>query len=243
MSVYRLAALDQAERDSLTPRIHPSAFIAPGAVLVGNVEVAEKASVWFGAVVRGDVEKIVIGAGSNIQDGAVLHADPGDPCIVGANVTVGHRAVVHGATLENGALIGIGAVVLNKARIGQNAVIGAGALVPPGTEIPAGMLALGVPARVVRTVAAPENAGRYQAMAERYRRELQQLGRTPRYQLTLRGQDALDPFSDLNHQMKRGKPSLLASLRLLLEGAPEKLDPENLHLLEREGLVRPSSEH
>ena len=152
------------------PEVHPTAFVAENATLVGAVRVGPRASIWFAAVVRADLEFIEIGEGTNVQDGAVLHADPGDPTRLGPWVTVGHRAVVHGATVEEGALIGIGAVVLNGARVGARAVVGAGAVVPPGMTIPPGMLALGVPARVVRPVDPPENAWRYAALAERYRK-------------------------------------------------------------------------
>lgn len=137
---------------------HPSAFIAPGAVVVGDVTLEEQVSVWFTAVLRGDTEPITVGAGSNIQDGAVLHADPGFPCRIGPGVTVGHRAIVHGAVVEAGALIGMGAIVLNGAHIGAGSLIGAGALVPPGVSIPPGMLAVGLPVRVLRPLTAEESA-------------------------------------------------------------------------------------
>jgi len=153
-----------------TPEVHKSAFVAENATLVGAVRVGPRASIWFAAVVRADLEVIEIGEGTNVQDGAVLHADPGEPTRLGPWVTVGHRAVVHGAVVEEGALIGIGAIVLNRARIGKGAVVGAGAVVPPGTEIPPGMLALGVPARAVRPVDPPGNAYRYAELAERYRK-------------------------------------------------------------------------
>jgi len=156
--------------DGQTPEVHESAFVAENATLVGAVRVGPRASIWFAAVVRADLEVIEIEEGTNVQDGAVLHADPGDPTRLGPWVTVGHRAVVHGALVEEGALIGIGAIVLNRARIGKGAVVGAGAVVPPGTEIPPGMLALGVPARVVRPVDPPGNARRYAELAARYRK-------------------------------------------------------------------------
>ena len=156
--------------DGQTPEVHESAFVAENATLVGAVRVGPRASIWFAAVVRADLEVIEIEEGTNVQDGAVLHADPGDPTRLGPWVTVGHRAVVHGALVEEGALIGIGAIVLNRARIGKGAVVGAGAVVPPGTEIPPGMLALGVPARVVRPVDPPKNAYRYAELAARYRK-------------------------------------------------------------------------
>ena len=153
-----------------TPEVHATAFVAENATLIGAVRVGPRASIWFSAVVRADLEVIEIDEGTNVQDGAVLHADPGDPTRLGPWVTVGHRAVVHGAAVGEGALIGIGAIVLNRARIGKGAVVGAGAVVPPGMEVPPGMLALGVPARVVRPVDPLENARRYAALAERYRK-------------------------------------------------------------------------
>lgn len=203
MSVYRF--------EDKTPAVHPTAFIAPGAYVVGAVEVGEGASIWFGAVVRGDLERVVVGPGTNVQDGAVLHADPGFPCLLGPEVTVGHRAVVHGAVVEEGALVGMGAVVLNGARIGKNAVVGAGAVVPPGMEVPEGRLALGVPARVVRPIDPPGNAPRYRALAERYRKALFPVAPPRRYRLTLRGQDALNPFSEVHLRLKRTRREALGS--------------------------------
>lgn len=229
MSVYRF--------EDKAPTVHPTAFLAPGAYVVGAVEVGEGASVWFGAVVRGDLERVVIGPGSNVQDGAVLHADPGFPCLLGAHVTVGHRAVVHGAVVEEGALVGMGAVVLNGARIGKNAVVGAGAVVPAGMEVPEGMLALGVPARVVRPAEPPGNAPRYRALAERYRAGLFSADLPRRYRLTLRGQDALNPFSELHLRLKRDRKEVLDSLRRAAQGFPLP-EAEAAFLLE-EGLVRP----
>jgi len=230
MAVYRL--------DEHIPQIHPTAFVAPSALVVGQAEIAEYASVWFGAVVRSDTEKVVIGAGSNVQDGAILHADPGDPCILGPNVTVGHRAVVHGALVEEGALIGIGAVVLNKAKVGKGAMVGAGAVVPPGMEIPAGMLAIGIPARVRGPVEPTQNAERYVELSRYYLAHLSPFAAVGRFQVTLRGQDALNPFSDLHLQLKRSEPEALSALRAIAEGRTGDAKPEMLHELLREGLVR-----
>lgn len=231
MAVYRL--------DQRVPQIHPTAFIAPGALIIGQAEIGEQASVWFGAVVRSDTEKVIVGAGSNVQDGAILHADPGDPCILGQNVTVGHRAVVHGALIEDGALIGIGAVVLNQARVGKGAMVGAGAVVPPGMEIPAGMLAIGIPAKVRGPVEPTQNAERYVELSRHYLAHLAPMVPAGRYQLTLRGQDALNPFSDLHLQLKRGGPEVLMALRALAEGRLGEIRQEVLHGLLREGLIRP----
>lgn len=139
------------------PRIDPSAWVAPGAVVVGDVEIGPDSSVWYGSVVRGDVHHVRIGARSNIQDNCVLHVTRGRfPCEVGDEVTVGHRAVVHGCRVGDGALVGIGAIVLDGATVGEGAVVGAGAVVTPGARIEAGGLALGVPARVVRRVTQEE---------------------------------------------------------------------------------------
>lgn len=136
------------ELDGIRPEIHPDAWIAPTAVLIGRVIVRAGASVWWGAVLRGDNEPVVVGEESNVQDGCVMHTDPGFPLEVGPRVTVGHQAMLHGCTVEEGALIGIGAVVLNGARIGREALVGAKALVPEGREIPPRSLAVGVPAQV-----------------------------------------------------------------------------------------------
>lgn len=133
------------------PQIDESAFVADNATLIGEVVLAEDSSVWFGAVLRGDNELIRIGRGSNIQDNATLHSDPGHPLNVGEDVTVGHNAVVHGCTLGNGALVGMGAVVLDDAVIGDYSIVGAGAIVTGGTIVPPYSLVLGVPAKVVKT--------------------------------------------------------------------------------------------
>jgi len=139
------------------PRVHPSAWLAPGSVVVGDVEIGEDCSVWYGAVIRGDVHHVRIGARTNVQDCAVLHVTAGRFATeVGAEVTIGHRAVVHGCRVGDGALIGIGAIVLDGADVGEGALIGAGAVVTPGTVIPARSLALGTPARSVRELGADE---------------------------------------------------------------------------------------
>ncbi|TSA85700.1 gamma carbonic anhydrase family protein [Deinococcus detaillensis] len=158
--------------EGFTPQIDESAFIAPSADVIGRVVIGQNASVWFGAVLRGDLEAITVGEGSNVQDGAVLHTDPGFPCTLGQNVTVGHRAIVHGAVCADGSLVGMGAVMLNGSRLGKGAVLGAGALLPEGREVPDGMLAVGVPAKVIKAVDAAGNAANYVANAARYRAEL-----------------------------------------------------------------------
>ena len=155
---------DEARRAGLvlpygdrTPRIHPAAWIAPGAVVVGDVEIGADASVWFGAVVRGDVHAVRVGARTNLQDGSVVHVTAGRfAAEIGAEITVGHRAVVHGCTVRDGAMIGIGAIVLDGAEIGEEAWVAAGAVVSPGTKVPPRALLRGVPARVVRTLARDE---------------------------------------------------------------------------------------
>ena len=125
-------------------------WIAPNAVVLGRVILKHQASVWFGAVLRGDNEPIVVGENSNVQDGAVLHTDPGSPLILGSGVTVGHLAMLHGCTVGDNSLIGIGAVVLNGARIGRDCLIGAKALITEGKDIPDGSLVMGAPGKVVR---------------------------------------------------------------------------------------------
>ena len=127
-------------------------WVAPNAFVVGNVEIEEDASVWFGTVIRGDNEPVRIGRGSNVQDGCVLHTDPGFPLTIGPEATIGHRVVLHGCTIGRGALIGMGAVVLNGARIGEESLVGAGALIPEGREIPPRSVVLGSPGKVVRQV-------------------------------------------------------------------------------------------
>ena len=143
-------------------------WIAPGAVVIGKVILRAGASVWFNAVLRGDHEAIEIGAGSNVQDGCVFHTDVGYPLTLGADVTVGHKVVLHGCTVGEGSLIGMGAVVLNGANIGTGCLIGAGALVTEGKEVPDGALVVGAPGRVVRTLDQAARA-ELRASAERYR--------------------------------------------------------------------------
>jgi len=138
------------------PRLGERVFIAPGARVIGDCRLGDDVGIWFNAVLRGDLEPIEIGERSNVQDGAVLHTDFGLPCRIGKDVTVGHSAIVHGATVEDGALIGMGAIVLSGARIGRGALVAAGALVPEGKEIPAGWLAMGVPAKAVRELTEEE---------------------------------------------------------------------------------------
>jgi carbonic anhydrase/acetyltransferase-like protein (isoleucine patch superfamily) len=141
-----------------TPKIHETAFVAETAVIIGDVEIAEKASVWYNCVLRGDVNYIRIGAGANIQDGTIIHVSRGNdfPTIIEENVTVGHRAMVHGCYIETGSLIGIGAIILDGARIGKNSLVAAGSLVTPNTQIPERSFVLGSPARVKRELTGEE---------------------------------------------------------------------------------------
>ena len=133
-------------------------WVAPNATLIGRVVLKKNASVWFGAVLRGDNEAIVIGEDSNVQDGAVMHTDMGTPLVLGAGVTIGHMALLHGCSVGDNSLIGIGAVVLNGARIGKNCLIGAKALIPEGKEIPDNSLVVGAPGRVLREVSDAQKA-------------------------------------------------------------------------------------
>lgn len=146
--------------DGVTPTLPASGrfWIAPTAAVIGRVTLEEDASVWFGAVARGDNDPIVIGAGSNVQDNCVLHTDPGFPLTLGAGVTIGHMVTLHGCTVGDNSLIGMGATILNGARIGKNVIVGANALVPEGKEIPDNSLAVGAPARVVRSIDAKGEA-------------------------------------------------------------------------------------
>lgn len=141
-----------------TPKVHPTAFIAPGAVLIGDVTIGQQASVFYGSVLRADVNSITVGARSNIQDGCVLHVDADAPCVLGDDVTVGHQALVHGATIAHGTLVGMSATVLSHATVGEGSLIAAGALVLEGSEIPARVLAAGVPAKVRRELTKEESA-------------------------------------------------------------------------------------
>ena len=148
------------------PQIHAEAWVAETAVVIGDVQLAAGASLWPTAVARGDVSAIVVGEGSNVQDGAVLHGDNDQPVTIGADVTVGHRAVVHGATLNDGCLIGIGAIVLNGVTIGEEALVAAGSVVT--RDVPAGALVMGAPAQVKRELSAEARAEQRQH-ARRYR--------------------------------------------------------------------------
>lgn len=145
----------------------PDSFVAPTATVVGSVTLKKGASVWFSAVVRGDCEDIIIGENSNVQDGAVLHADPGQPCVLERDVTIGHNATVHGCHVGERSLIGINAVVLNGAKIGKNCLIGGNSLVPERMEIPDGSLVMGSPAKIKRALS-EEEIGFLKVSADHY---------------------------------------------------------------------------
>jgi carbonic anhydrase/acetyltransferase-like protein (isoleucine patch superfamily) len=163
------------------PNLHPSAWVADNAAVIGQVHLAENSSVWFGCTLRGDTDELFIGQGSNIQDGSVLHTDHGVKLRIGDNVTVGHQVMLHGCTIGDNTLVGIQAVILNRAVIGKNSIVGAGSLVPEGKVFPDGVLLLGSPAKVVRELNPAEialitaSAKHYQANAAHYRTALQPL--------------------------------------------------------------------
>ena len=137
-------------------KVDQSAWVAHSADVIGNVEIGEESSVWYHATIRGDLNYVKIGAGTNIQDGVVIHVDTGCPCEIGSMVTIGHNATVHGCTIGNRTLIGMGAILLNGCKIGRDCIIGAGALVTSNKEIPDGSLVLGSPAKVVRSLTEEE---------------------------------------------------------------------------------------
>lgn len=142
--------------EGIEPQIHSSVFVAPGAMIIGDVKIGAESSVWFNTVLRGDLEPILIGCRTNIQDGTVIHMDKDIPCLIGDDVTVGHGAILHSCTIGNEALIGMGAILLTGSSIGEGAIIAAGTLVLEGQEIPAGTVAMGVPAKVRREVTEEE---------------------------------------------------------------------------------------
>ncbi|CAA9246900.1 MAG: Carbonic anhydrase, gamma class [uncultured Chthoniobacterales bacterium] len=147
-----------AQRLKRGPRIPPSAFVAPGAVVVGDVTLGEESSVWYGAVLRGDINRIVIGSQTNLQDGVIVHLANDYAAVLGERVTVGHGAIVHACTVDDEVLVGMGAIILDGAEIGARSIIGANALVIAGSKIPAGSLVIGSPAKVTRQLALDEQA-------------------------------------------------------------------------------------
>jgi carbonic anhydrase/acetyltransferase-like protein (isoleucine patch superfamily) len=174
MAVYEL--------DGKAPKLGEGAWVADTATVIGDVELGANASVWFGAVVRGDTDHIHIGADTNIQDGSVLHADAGKPLTIGDGVTVGHQVMLHGCTIADGALVGNQAVVLNGAKIGRNCIVGAGSVVTENKEFPDNSLIIGSPARVVKTLDASaaemmkRNAEHYVHNAVRFAKGLKKIG-------------------------------------------------------------------
>ncbi|MDB5747413.1 MAG: gamma carbonic anhydrase family protein [Massilia sp.] len=164
------------------PEIDASAFVADSANLIGKVTVEANASVWFGVTIRGDNERITIGANSNVQEGTVMHTDMGYPLMIGNGVTVGHQAMLHGCTVGDGSLIGIQAVILNGAKIGKGCLVGAGALVTEGKEFPDNSLILGTPAKVVRTLTEEDllrlqgNAASYVERGQTFKAQLKKIG-------------------------------------------------------------------
>ncbi len=176
MPVYELG-------DAFKPILPPEGeyWIAPTAAVIGRVKLERNASIWWGSTLRGDSDLITVGENSNIQDGSVLHADPGVPLTIGKNVTVGHKVMLHGCTVGDGALIGINSVILNRAKIGAGSLVGAGALITEGKEFPEGVLIIGAPARVARELKTQEQDGLKRAAEhyvlnwQRYLRELKPL--------------------------------------------------------------------
>jgi len=173
MAIYQL--------DDLIPSIHPTAWVADSAQVIGQVVLEENVSVWFGVILRGDNDVISVGKGSNIQENSVFHIDRGHPLVLGENVTIGHQVMLHGCTIGDNSLVGIGAVVLNDARIGKNCLVGAGSLVTEGKEFPDGSLIMGSPAKVVRQMSAEQIEGlkmiaqHYIENAARYKTGLKKL--------------------------------------------------------------------
>ncbi len=170
------------ELDGVAPQVAASAWVADSGQVMGDVVLGEDASVWFGTVVRGDTVRITIGAGTNVQDASVLHADIGQPLVIGERVTVGHQVMLHGCTVGDESLIGIGAIVLNGAKIGRNCLVGAGSLVTEGKEFPDGSMILGSPAKVVRQLTPEQieglrqSARHYMENARRFKAGLRKLG-------------------------------------------------------------------
>jgi carbonic anhydrase/acetyltransferase-like protein (isoleucine patch superfamily) len=173
MALYRLG--------NATPHVPTSAYVAPGATVIGRVTLGERASVWPGAVIRGDDDAIRVGDNTNVQDGAVLHVDPGIPMSIGSDVTIGHQAMLHGCTIGDGTLVGIQAIVYNKVVIGRDCLIAAGAVIPEGKVFPDRSLIVGVPAKALRTLRDEElaamrvNVEAYVKRGDWFRKELQRI--------------------------------------------------------------------
>jgi carbonic anhydrase/acetyltransferase-like protein (isoleucine patch superfamily) len=174
MAIYQLA--------DISPEIDPSAYITDSAKIIGKVKIDAMASIWFDVTIRGDNELIHVGENSNVQEGCILHTDPGCPLTIGKNVTIGHQAMLHGCSIGDGSLIGIQAVILNGAKIGKNCLVGAGALVTEGKEFPDNSLIIGTPAKAVRVLDAQDilrmhgNTQNYVERAQEYKTQLKQIG-------------------------------------------------------------------
>ena len=159
-----------------TPKLDPNSWVASNSVIIGKVELKKDSNIWFNVTLRGDVEPITVGEGSNVQDGSVVHSDPGCPVIIGKNVTIGHLVMLHGCVIEDDCLIGIGSTILNKAKIGKNSIIGANALVTENKVIPERSLVLGSPGKIIREVtdeeikSIKENADHYVANYKKYKK-------------------------------------------------------------------------
>ena len=145
-----------SDHDGKSPQIHPTAWVAPNATVVGDVTIGHDVGVWYSAVVRADTQSITIGERTNLQDGCVLHADPGYPLVVGNGVSVGHGVILHGCRIGDNVLVGMGAIIMNGATVGDGSLIGAGTLIPENTTIPSGVLVLGSPGKVRRELTEPE---------------------------------------------------------------------------------------
>ena len=159
-----------------TPKLDANSWVAPNAVVIGKVELKKDSNIWFNVTIRGDVDPIIVGEGSNVQDGSVIHTDPGCPTIIGKNVTIGHLVMLHGCVIEDDCLIGIGSTILNKAKVGKNSIIGANALITENKVIPERSLVLGSPGKIVRQVtdeeirSIKENADHYVANYKKYKK-------------------------------------------------------------------------
>ena len=165
--------------DDIAPELSRESWVAPTAVLIGKVRLEALASIWFGAVLRGDNEPIHVGEGSNIQENSVLHTDPGFPLTIGKNCTIGHKAMLHGCTIGDNSLVGMGATILNGTKIGRNCLIGAGALIGEGKEIPDNSLVMGMPGKVVRELT-PEAIQGLTKSAENYQKNWQRFAKSLR---------------------------------------------------------------
>ena len=159
-----------------TPKLDPNSWVASNSVVIGKVELKKDSNIWFNVTLRGDVEPITVGEGSNVQDGSVVHSDPGCPVIIGKNVTIGHLVMLHGCVIEDDCLIGIGSTILNKAKIGKNSIIGANALITENKVIPERSLVIGSPGKIIRQVteeeikSIKENAEHYVANYKKYKK-------------------------------------------------------------------------